>query len=223
MNDKAGTGLPLPIPVNPDRLGERRAAALSEQERELYRWVLNRLAAGSTATGHELEAASRDLDLRVDEAAARLEELDLVLRDHETGDVRCAYPVSVTPTAHVVTLAGQARPVYAMCAVDALGIPFMVRATATVTSADPSTGEQVEVVVDPNGDVRWEPADAVVVAGGLAQVGSASTLCCPIINFFESRSSAEGFLAQRPDLDAAVLSMPDAVALGRAVFEGLLG
>jgi hypothetical protein len=48
--------------VNPDRLGERRAAALSEQERELYRWVLNRLAAGSTATGHELEAASRDLE-----------------------------------------------------------------------------------------------------------------------------------------------------------------
>ena len=81
----------------------------------------------------------------------------------------------------------------------------------------------MKVLVDPHGDVTWEPTDAVVVAGGLAAAGPASTFCCPIINFFESRASAEGLLAQCPDLDAAVLSMSDAIALGRAVFEGLLG
>jgi hypothetical protein len=52
MKRQGRTGLPLPIPVNPDRLGKRRAAALSEQEREPYRWVLlNRLGAGRRRGG----------------------------------------------------------------------------------------------------------------------------------------------------------------------------
>jgi hypothetical protein len=213
----------LPIAVNPDRLGARRTAQLSEPERELYRAILRRFASGEVVRRADLETAARVAGLPVDAAMSRLEELDLVMRDGSTGDVRCAYPFSGTPSPHIVRLAGQEHAMHAMCAVDALGIPFMLRALATVTSADPRTGQEVRVHVDPGGDVRWEPTDAVVVAGGLASAGSASTLCCPIVNFFETRTSADAYLAERPDFDGAILSIPEAIMVSRAIFEEQLG
>jgi hypothetical protein len=213
----------LPIAVNRDRLGGRRAAKLSEPERELYRAILRRFASGKVVRRADLETAAHDAGLPVDAALARLEELDLMMREASTGDVRCAYPFSGTSSPHVVRLAGQERAVHAMCAVDALGIPFMLRAAATISSPDPRTGQPVRVDVDPGGDVRWQPTDAVVVAGGLASAGPASTLCCPIVNFFETRTSAEAYLAQRPEFDGSILSIPEAITVGRAIFEELLG
>jgi hypothetical protein len=40
----------------------------------------------------------------------------------ELGEIAYAYPFSTTPTAHRMRLPADARP-YAMCAIDALGIP----------------------------------------------------------------------------------------------------
>jgi hypothetical protein len=82
----------------------------------------------------------------------------------------------------------------------------------------------VSLDIEPEGgDAGWDPADAVVVAGGLASAESASTLCCPIVNFFETRTSADAYLAERPDFDGSILSIPEAITVGRALFEGQLG
>jgi hypothetical protein len=54
-------------------------------------------------------------------------------------------------------------------------------------------------------------------------LGSLADLCCPLVNFFESEASALAFLAGRPNLDAAIVPIPEAIDLGRAVFEGLVG
>ena len=58
---------------------------------------------------------------------------------------------------------------------------------------------------------------------GSPRPGSAWTLCCPIVNFFETRTSAEAYLAQRPEFDGSILSIPEAITVGRAIFEELLG
>ncbi len=77
---------------------------------------------------------------------------DLVQRDPSRGTIRAAYPFSGVPTVHRVTLladfAGDSPiELYAMCALDALGIPLILRRDAFVTSVDALTGEAVRVLV----------------------------------------------------------------------------
>ena len=55
------------------------------------------------------------------------------------GVVAVAYPFSGTPTPHRVELDGLPA-VYAMCAIDALGLPFMASRDGRITSADPHDG-----------------------------------------------------------------------------------
>jgi hypothetical protein len=78
----------------------------------------------------------------------------LVQRDPATGALHVAYPFSATPTAHHVTLAPagcdgasdpDCRTIFAMCALDALGIPLMLRRDALIASQDALTGETITV------------------------------------------------------------------------------
>jgi hypothetical protein len=43
-----------------------------------------------------------------------------------------------------------------------------------------------------------------------------------VLNFFASTSNAERWLAAHPDVRGTVISLPDAVAAGRAVFGDIL-
>src|SRR2546429_451183 len=82
------------------------------------------LAESGTAP-HPADVAEAAARANVDPVAAlqSLAEDDLVAVDDE-GRLVAAYPFSPTPTDHVVQ-AGGVR-VYAMCAIDALGIPAML-------------------------------------------------------------------------------------------------
>src|SRR5215472_13503582 len=64
--------------------------------------------------------------------------------DATTGGIRAAYPFSGLPTPHRVLLAPDAQEVaeqqvFAMCALDALGIPLMLHRAATILSEDALT------------------------------------------------------------------------------------
>src|SRR5258708_33582675 len=108
------------------------------------------------------------LEETLDEVAAQ----DLAQRDPVTGAIRAAYPFSGVPTAHRVQLAAAgadlpAVEVYAMCAIDALGIPLMLKRAAVVSSRDTLTGESVHVEVVPSDagwTSHWVPGGAVVFA-----------------------------------------------------------
>jgi alkylmercury lyase len=150
-----------------------------------------------------------------------MEEVDLIQRLPD-GTIWCAYPFSTQPTGHTVEVEGGGPPVHAMCAIDALGIPFMLHRTGVVRSADPTSGRDLVIRIDQGGNVRSEPADPVALVARTECVGPLASSCCPLINLFGSRQLAEHFLHGRPDLSGAVLSLADAVAVARAVFEGVL-
>jgi hypothetical protein len=101
-----------------------------------------------------LRQLARQSGLRLEPTLALLAAQDLIQRDHTTGAIRAAYPFSGVPTAHRVHLAAtSAQPavdVFAMCALDALGIPLMLRRAATITSEDGLTREPVRVSVRPS-------------------------------------------------------------------------
>jgi hypothetical protein len=119
--------------------------------------------------------------------------------------------------------------VYAMCAVDALGIPFMVDRDARIASVDPRSGQRVVVTVAA-GVAVFDPDETVMVYAATSTGNGASNggggrsvdTCCSTINFFTDSMSARTWLDARPDLTATVLGQDGAVALGRDIFGPLL-
>jgi hypothetical protein len=157
-----------------------------------------------------------------------------VIRLDEHGRIRAAYPFSGRPTAHHVDIAG-GPAVYAMCAIDALGIAAMLGTDVTITSADPGSGKLIQVAIR-DGHATWQPESAVVVDGTDTSAGGdgrpsrdpdGPTLptvdrCCTVMNFFTSAASAGKWLAQHSQVSGVVLTKEQALKLGTEIFGDLL-
>jgi len=205
--------------IAPERRGGARLRGLTKDERQFYRWILRSFGAGTPPGPDALADAASEPQLAVEPALERLRQRDLVHHDPATGEILVAYPFSGRPTAHRVRIGG--NEVYAMCAIDALGIAPMLGEPIEIASGDPLSGEEIRVELEPGGQGRWRPQKAVVVSGTAGR-GESCDCCCPVLNFFVSPESAERWLDLHPEVSGTVISMEDAIAAGRAVFGDLL-
>ncbi|MBI1280123.1 MAG: hypothetical protein GC179_18485 [Anaerolineaceae bacterium] len=147
---------------------------------------------------------------------ATLEAKECIYRDRVTGDILAAYPFSARPTPHRVVLEGK-HSVYAMCAVDALGIPFMLDTDATVHSQCTHCGDAVSVMMV-NGEFISTPDGLVVAYTPVNASCCPATDQCPLINFFCSTAHAQAWQEQNPHLTVEILTLLEAVECGRRLF-----
>lgn len=107
--------------------------------------------------------------LRVEAIVARLVERGTVTLDREGDTIVGARGLSLTPTAHRLTVlprppeAGGARQLYAFCAVDAVGIPAALALDAHVESQCHLCGAELALTLT-GGAVARAPADLVIWA-----------------------------------------------------------
>ena len=200
--------------IGEDRWGARRLAALTAAERSLYASILQAFARGRLARS--------DRTVRVDDghadALAGLVERDLVGVDSD-GGVVVAYPFSARATRHRVDL-DDGRRLWAMCAIDALAIPYLLGRPAAFHAREPGSDRSVTVTIGAGGDtIGWEPAAATVVAAR-AGGGRVADCACPFINLFASPGAAERYL-DMAGRQGTMLSIPDAAAAARAIFGAL--
>ena len=198
-----------------------RQARLPGPLRGLHRAVLRRfLATGAPPTARWLRQAAADA--RLD--ATALDELSAADAVHVVnGLVAVAYPFSGTPTRHRVELDGLPA-VYAMCAIDALGLPAMTSRDARITSADPHDGTPI-VITARGGTWSWAPSTTVVAAGRATDCGtecSSAQKLCPHTVFHASPATARAYLASQHNLDADILGQEIAIECGRLNFATLL-
>lgn len=218
--------------TSPDEAGwigsASRQAALAAPVRDLHRAVLRRfLETGAAPALDWLRQAAREPGLG-DSALADLEAADLVHLDGEM--VAVAYPFSGRPTRQQVELDGFPA-VYAMCAIDALGIPAMAGRDGRITAVDPLDGTPAVVSVKGAGEAgggswTWIPAGTVVLFARTRDCGTDCAsweVMCPNTTFHASRDSAQAYLATRGDLDGHVLDQEAAVERGKRNFGSLLG
>jgi hypothetical protein len=111
--------------------------------------------------------------------------------------------------------------VFAMCAIDALGIAFMLNQPTVVRSADPRSAEPVQVTVSPGGPSDSSPAGAGVIVA-CSGAGDSARCTCPHTNFTSSVEAGQAWPDQTPGLAGEVISMRDAIATGRDTFAALL-
>ena len=119
-----------------------RQAALPPGLPGLHQAVLRQfLSTGEAPDRGWLTEQAGGFGLDTDTAIRQLAAADLVHFD-QGGRVAVAYPFSGVPSGHRVRLAG-GPSVWAMCAIDALGIPLMADRDATITATDPSSSEPI--------------------------------------------------------------------------------
>jgi len=197
----------------------QRTAGLTAVQRAMHRRILQAFAGGAVPTREQLTTWTAQCD--DDDVMAVLEARDLMHRDPHSGAVAVAYPFSAAPTAHRVRLATGVE-VFAMCAIDALGIAFMLDAPTHVRSSDPVTGAPIQVTVRVSASSQWSPADAVVVLACSDSGVTSADCACSHTNFAVCAHRGRRVLEKIPGSCGSVLSMPDAIALSRTTFGTLL-
>lgn len=240
--DEEGTLVPVPSAgqlraaltpaASTDLLEQWRARAMPSDPTQ--RSVLRAILRGFAATGRA--PASATLEPLV---AGGSEGLDHVLGElHEQDAIRLdtarriavAYPFSGTPTRHRVRIEGGGSDpdveVWAMCAIDALGIAAMVDRATRIESIDVTTGTPVTVTMpagksDP-GPAGWDPVEAVVFVGTSSAGGPSVDCCCDYLNFFADRSAATAWARVHPHVPGQVLDQNRAEGLAVRLFGHLL-
>jgi hypothetical protein len=157
----------------------------------------------------------------VSQVLAELADGDFLCLD-DAGQISAAYPFSAVPTRHRVRMSG-GPAVFAMCAIDALGVSAMAGVPVVIESADPSTDEPVTVNVD-GAASSWDPATAVVYVGrtGDGCAGPSASVCCGYMNFFTTRAAATAWAASHPEITGGILGQARALQVGIDIFGQLL-
>lgn len=217
--DAAGEGQGPPM----DAAGRRGRGRLAPQAgglRAVQQAILRHFAdTGEAPSADDLAPVAAAHGRGAAEVLAELAAEDFLTLDHQ-GGISAAYPFSAVPTAHRVRLASGTR-VWAMCAIDALGIPAMLGTDAVISSADPVTGDTI-IVASRGERMAWQPSSTVVHIGQRACTGPAADVACGALNFFTSRRTARSWAAQHPDYTGQEVSQEQAEALGRSIFGALL-
>jgi hypothetical protein len=221
--EQAAAATELPGPAWPDpagRGGRGRIAPADRGLRPVHQAVLRSFVHAGVAPDHP-SLARHAAPFEVSQVLAELADGDFLYLD-PIGQITAAYPFSALPTPHRVRITGNAT-VFAMCAIDALGISAMTGVPVVIESADPSTDQPVTVHVDGASSV-WDPATAVVYVGRTKHqcAGPSASVCCGYMNFFATQAAASAWAASHPDITGIILSQARAVQTGIDIFGQLL-
>lgn len=200
-------------------------AQLNRKAETVRRYVLTQYPLLGRAPTRQEVATALDCGSaeEIQATLARLHELDMLCLDSESQEIRVAYPFSSVPTRHLVHFPGwdDAAPVYAQCAVDALGIPFMVRQDVSIASSCSHCAESVAIKIEGRVIDTVSPPTTVVWAG-TTRTGHAADSVCPTINFFCAPDHAIAWRQRQRDATGHVLSLGEALYVGKGIFEDLL-
>jgi hypothetical protein len=202
----------------------QRQAALPERRRRFHQRLLRAFVTeAGPPDAVVVGRLAAELELDPQTAMAALAAIDLVHADPATGTVSVAYPFSGRPTSYRVELVG-GPAVFAMCAIDALGIPQMLDRDAHISSSDPVGGQPISVEVQ-HGAWRFVPPSTVVLEGRIAAGdagGAVADCCCPHINFHIDRAAADAYRQAHPGMTAMLLDQAEAVQGAGRAFGSLL-
>lgn len=136
--------------------------------------------------------------------------------------------LTLNPTPHRFVLNG--RSLYTWCALDAVFLPGLLGETASIESICPTTGELIQLTIQPDGVADYAPQTAVisVAVPGIScrreddeatkpKTGPKSDGCSQM-HFFASQEPAQAWVEQRPGL--VVLTIEEAY---RLAYENWIG
>jgi hypothetical protein len=155
----------------------------------------------------------------IDTILDRLDQMDYIHLNSQKTKIDAAYPFSGIETTHIVTIKNQEhKKIYAMCAVDALGICFMFNCDVSIKSKCSHCNDIIDIEIKNNEIISLLPEDTAV---WFDQDYSccAATSCCPNTNFFSSEKHFDDWQQGRIRRKGALVKIQEAFYLGKLIFE----
>jgi len=193
---------------------------VTKQEAQIQVAVLKRLLRGEPVDPISLSGATGFPHAVVSAALATLHAAGALYLAE--GRVIAAYPLSAVPTRHRLRI-GRAVT-YANCAVDALAVPCMADGRIDIESACAECGNTLTIQMIGEHVLAAQPEAPVLfhAARGRGETGPAVLTRCPHINFFCGAAHAERWRAAHPELEGAVLTLPQGIARAREIFDRVI-
>lgn len=157
-------------------------------------------------------------DMNVDRILEKLDTLDFIYLNVDKTRIECSYPFSSRKTVHEVKMDG--THVYCMCAIDALGVPFMIGKDITIHSRCGFSGESITIQIENKKIVSRSHRDIWVWAS-LDRCGKSADSCCKRILFFTS-DNLDKWVKVHPEEKDVSLSLSEAFFISQYLFEDFL-
>jgi hypothetical protein len=157
----------------------------------------------------KVEEIRGTLKLSLEEATECLEGLeqrDLILREIGTQNIIAACPVSVIPTPNRVVLKG-GKEIYALCAFDALSIPFMLDQDAVILSVCYSCKNEIKIEVKDGRITVEEPHTTLIWVPKRIGHGCTVPIKCSSMNFFCSPTYLSNWQAENPNKEGYIFNV----------------
>ncbi|MBF6557706.1 MAG: alkylmercury lyase [Acidimicrobiales bacterium] len=175
----------------------------------LARAVYRTLARGKPVTDADLATTT---ELPIDQVQAVLAGWPGVFRNADNNIVGF-WGLALLEMPHALTVDG--AELYAWCAWDTLFLPAVLKATAEVHSADPSSGEPVTLIVTPN-EVKERSHERIAVSflspGSPFEAGVIESFC-HYVHFFTDPESAAPWVSSHDG--TFLIGLDDAFQLGQ--------
>jgi hypothetical protein len=207
-------------PGEPLRAWRTRALPVAPVEKAVHQAILRSFgSSGHPPSAAEIDLLATGFGRDSAEVLRALHNLDAIRLDTQ-GQIAVAYPFSTRPTRHRVRIANRVE-VYAMCAIDALGVAPMLDQDTRIDSTDATSGRPVSLTTTA-GRTSWDPTGAVVFVGSVASRGPSADTCCDYLNFFADDAAAKAWTAAHPEVPGQILTQKLAETLAVRLFEPLL-
>jgi hypothetical protein len=109
-----------------------------------------------------------------------------------------------------------------MCAIDALGMPFMLRRDAEIRSLCVHCGEEVQIQIHAGQLKGHRPQRLVVWLPTVKEKCVAAIDLCPSLNFFCSTAHLKQWHTAHPEHHGRLCTLTQALEKGRNTFEPFL-
>jgi hypothetical protein len=198
---------------------------LTNEENEVRTFILSQSPIlGRIPSIEDIQKAfSKFSNEKMNEILGKLDRLDVIHLDDDKSNIMAAYPFSGSKTSYLITLKGDKyRNIFAMCAIDALGICFMFDCDVVIKSSCHHCDDEVEMEIKNNEIISLKPED-VVVWCDMEYSGCAATSFCRNINFFSSRKHFSEWQKGRKKRKGHLLKIQEAFYLGKLFYETRLG
>lgn len=206
---------------NTEDMSAKWGKTLSLEENEVRRFILTQTPVlghlpSLTEVKQYFTQISEDKIMSI---LTRLDKLDVIHLTNNQTAIAAAYPFSGLPTPHMVTFKREDyKSLYVMCAIDALGVGFMLNCDVVIESSCDHCNERIEVVIENNEIISLSPEE-LVVWGDMEYSDCAAVSICKNINFFSSNYHFTEWQKKRPKRRGLVLQIQEAFYLGKMFFE----
>ncbi|MHA2038778.1 MAG: alkylmercury lyase family protein [Promethearchaeota archaeon] len=148
-----------------------------------------------------------------------LDEVDAIHLDENKTKIEAVYPFSGPKTDHLIKFKEEPfKNVYAMCAIDALGMPFMLSSDIEINSRCFHCDDEINIEIV-NYEITSIFPKNLVVWGHMEYSCCAATSLCNNINFFSSEQHFEEWEEKVGKKKGYLLQIQEAFYLGKLFFE----